>query len=51
MVTHENYIKQNAPTVAENCIKNYLWEQKSFSDTIDLFTEYVTEYGFARRKI
>ncbi|MBR4906542.1 MAG: hypothetical protein IKZ44_06770 [Clostridia bacterium] len=30
----DQYVEQNAPMVAENCIKNYLWHGTDFSETL-----------------
>lgn len=37
----QEYTRQNAPTVAENCIKFFLWHDKTFRETIDDEREYL----------
>lgn len=45
MVTQNVYIEANAPTVAENAIKNALWSQKPPRETISRHVDHSTKYG------
>lgn len=45
MIDQDIYIKTNAPTVAENAIKDALWFGKPLSQSIDFFVSHSAKYG------
>lgn len=47
MVTSEIYISANAPTVAENAIKNALWYGTPTGETVRRSVDHATDYGYA----
>ena len=40
------YIVQNAPTIAENALKNYFWHNKEISETIKNSCDHAREYHY-----
>ena len=46
MIDAENYIRQNAPTVAENYIKALLWYQKPLKEYLREIEQYERKYNF-----
>ena len=46
MVDSQTYIKANTPTVAENYIKQLLWNQQPLNEYLQKIEEYEREYHF-----
>lgn len=41
------YIRQNAPSIVENCIRQYLWNNSTFRDTTRRCVENSLQYGIS----
>lgn len=46
MLTPAQYIKQNAPAAAENCIKAYLWSGVPFRESLNKNADYLCRFHY-----